>query len=99
MDKYNHWLGKFLKKINKTDNYAITLGQTAYYSETKEYVDARPKWRAHEEVHKWQWKRDGYIKFACKYLWYQIKFGYDKNPYEVEANIPLIIKTVIHQVL
>jgi len=32
MDKYNHWLGNFLVWINHEDQYAITLGQTAYYS-------------------------------------------------------------------
>ena len=85
MDKYNHWLGKFLKKINHAKDYAITLGQTVYYSESKEYVMARPRWIKHENCHKKQWKEEGLFKFAIKYMWYNLTKGYEKNPYEIEA--------------
>jgi hypothetical protein len=87
MDKYEHWLARLLKKLNRADDYAITLGQTTYYSETKEYVDLRPRWRKHEEHHKFQWMRDGYFTFARRYLWYLIRYGYTNNPYEVEARL------------
>lgn len=39
----------------------------------------------HEERHIEQVKREGRLKFICKYLFYNIKYGYDNNPYEVEA--------------
>ena len=39
----------------------------------------------HELCHIEQIKRDGRLKFICKYLYYNIKYGYDKNPYEIEA--------------
>ena len=84
-DVYESKLAKFLAFINRSKRYAITLGQTAYYSVSKEEVETNPKWIAHENHHKVQWKRDGIIKFALKYLWYQIRYGYKNNPYEVEA--------------
>lgn len=82
MDKYNQ---KWVSKLFNKKQWAITIGQTTYYSESEEYVNNDPKWQRHEDKHKEQWRRNGYFKFALKYLWYQIKFGYQNNPYEVEA--------------
>ena len=39
----------------------------------------------HEVCHIAQVKREGRLKFICKYLYYNIKYGYKNNPYEVEA--------------
>ena len=39
----------------------------------------------HKQAHIEQVKRDGRFKFICKYLYYNIKYGYKNNPYEVEA--------------
>ena len=39
----------------------------------------------HESCHIQQVKRDGRLKFICKYLYYNIKYGYYNNPYEIEA--------------
>ena len=39
----------------------------------------------HESCHIMQVKRDGRLKFICKYLYYNIKYGYYNNPYEIEA--------------
>lgn len=39
----------------------------------------------HEACHIEQVKRDGRLKFIVKYLYYNIKYGYKNNPYEVEA--------------
>jgi hypothetical protein len=83
-DKYNqNWVMLLAQPNVKT--WAITIGQTTYYSESKEYVDARPRWRKHEECHKFQWKREGFLKFAKKYLENLKKYGYYNNPFEVEA--------------
>jgi hypothetical protein len=84
MDKYNHWLGKLLAKLNGKKNYCITLGQTSYYSCSKEVVDMDLFWRREEDFHKVQWKRDG-IKMLFRYIRYMITLGYAKNPYEIEA--------------
>ena len=39
----------------------------------------------HELVHIEQIKREGKLKFLFKYLFYLIRYGYDNNPYEIEA--------------
>lgn len=39
----------------------------------------------HERMHLEQMKRDGWLRFHAKYSWYLIRFGYWRNPYEVEA--------------
>lgn len=40
----------------------------------------------HEYCHIKQVRREGRLKFIIKYLYYNIKYGYNNNPYEVEAN-------------
>lgn len=40
----------------------------------------------HELQHVYQVRREGWLKFYLTYLWYQVRYGYAKNPYEVEAN-------------
>lgn len=83
MDKYNSTIGKFFRWINGTPEYAITLGQTTYYSCNIDKVNI--EWRKHEDMHKIQWKRDGHIKFACRYVWQLITKGYLNIDYEIEA--------------
>ena len=39
----------------------------------------------HEMKHIEQINRDGRFKFAVKYLWYLLVYGYRNNPYEIEA--------------
>lgn len=39
----------------------------------------------HELQHVYQVRREGWLKFYLTYLWYQVRYGYSKNPYEVEA--------------
>lgn len=39
----------------------------------------------HEVCHIEQVKKEGRFKFICKYLWYNIRYGYHSNPYEVSA--------------
>ena len=40
---------------------------------------------AHEITHIKQVKKEGRLKFVIKYLWYNIRYGYDNNPYEIDA--------------
>jgi len=45
-----------------------------------------PGWLwVHEHHHIIQIRRDGYWTFHIKYIWWLIKYGYENNPYEVEA--------------
>lgn len=39
----------------------------------------------HERQHEQQIKQHGVVKFYIKYLWYNFKYGYFNNPFEVEA--------------
>ena len=50
-------------------------------------MDAETKYRVmtHEARHIFQIKRDGYIKFTIKYLYYLARYGYRQNPYEIDA--------------
>lgn len=81
-DKYNQkWVSYLL--LANGDFRALTINQTTYYSCGMENVGN--KWRRHENTHKLQWYRDGCIKFVVKYLWYQLRYGSDNNPYEIEA--------------
>jgi hypothetical protein len=63
--------------------WAITLGQTTYYSVRQSQVDAA--WRRHEDCHKRQWQRDGRLRFLIRYLWQLATKGYNAIDYEVEA--------------
>lgn len=85
MDKYNSKIAKAAKFLfdRESKYYAITLGQTAYYSCSYGMVTA--KWRKHEDTHKKQWARDGKCKFIFRYIWQYITKGYDKIDYEIEA--------------
>lgn len=39
----------------------------------------------HETIHIHQMQTDGLFKFYIKYMYYTIRYGYDNNPYEIEA--------------
>jgi hypothetical protein len=84
MDKYNSFISRLFQPIPWKNEWAITLGQTTYFSCDSNLVDV--KWHEHENEHKKQWKEDGSIKFICNYIWWNITRGYYKNPYEVDAN-------------
>ena len=84
MNFYSHWLGRLFSLIfNSGRPYAVTLGQTTYYSCPSKQVGIR--WETHEDCHKMQWRRDGKLKFASRYLWQWMTKGYDKIDYEIEA--------------
>ena len=39
----------------------------------------------HEAVHVEQWKRFGLLGFLVRYLWWHFRYGYQANPFEIEA--------------
>ena len=39
----------------------------------------------HEAKHLEQIERDGRVLFSIRYIWWSIVYGYQGNPYEVEA--------------
>jgi hypothetical protein len=60
---------------------AITLGSHVYTRLTSLSASTL----RHEGAHIEQWKRHGVVRFAFLYLWYHFRYGYDQNPFEVEA--------------
>lgn len=58
---------------------------------TKNTIFVRRGWQSdaglitHERVHVEQMRRDGWLKFRILYFYYTLRYGYEKNPYEVEA--------------
>ena len=89
MDKYNSWIGKLFGFFNGSKEYAVTFGQTTYYSCSKPIVDycIGDWWRVHENQHKIQYKRDGWIKFLSSYIRQLIMKGYLAIDYEIEARV------------
>ena len=47
----------------------------------------------HEAEHLEQIERDGRLVFAVRYLWWLARYGYQANPYEVQARAAAERKT------
>jgi hypothetical protein len=45
----------------------------------------------HELCHLQQIERDGRVRFALRYSWWLLRYGYRDNPYEVEARAAEIV--------
>jgi len=39
----------------------------------------------HEQAHVEQWRRFGLLGFLVRYLWSHFRYGYEGNPFEIEA--------------
>lgn len=83
MDHYNSRIAKLFRPIGFKGNWAVTLGQTIYYTGPASMVSVRC--RKHEEEHKRQWARDGNFKFILSYLWQRFWKGQQNISYEIEA--------------
>lgn len=83
MNHYNSRIARLFRPIGFKGNWAVTLGQTAYYTCPASMVTDR--WRKHEDEHKRQWKRDGKLKFTLSYLWQRLWKGQQNISYEIEA--------------
>ena len=91
MDRYSSRLPLVLAPKGET-RWAVTLGQTTWYSVPSSEVDAA--WRRHEECHKRQYARDGVLRFLLRYIWEYLRGrlrgltateAYRQISYEVEA--------------
>lgn len=60
----------------------FTIGEHVFLTE-KGYNNERLL--KHEQAHIDQYKRDGLIRFMLNYVWLNIQYGYENNPYEIEA--------------
>jgi len=74
------WLLPFFNKRFS----AITVTKNLSWYRSQEKLD-NESIRKHEECHQEQIRDLGWIKFMFNYLVYSIKYGYDKNPFEIEC--------------
>ncbi len=72
----------FIKLLGQKDTEAMAVWP---FIITKEKTISDQLLR-HEKVHLEQQKRGWLIGFYIKYFYYQLKYGYANNPYEIEAN-------------
>lgn len=83
--KQAHHLIAWYLRFN--DLWAITMPYGDIYILPE--VSADPvklaRMKKHEHEHEFQMAREGKLKFLLKYFYYQLRFGYWDNPYEVEA--------------
>lgn len=84
-------MAKIAAKINRSENYALTWGNTIRISCSRDRFFMDTIWAKHEINHVFQWKRYGKLRFAIKYVYYFITRGYRRNPLEIEANSPKIL--------
>lgn len=77
--------GKLLSwYLGKTGFVAITMPwKKVYYRDGVPSVGSRLY--KHESEHLRQMDDEGSMKFLVKYLWYSTRYGYQNNPYEIEA--------------
>ncbi|MEL0027713.1 MAG: hypothetical protein VW625_03470 [Perlucidibaca sp.] len=40
---------------------------------------------SHKMMHVEQMQRDGMVLFSLKYVWWLLRYGYHRHPYEIEA--------------
>jgi hypothetical protein len=59
----------------------VVIGNTVLFADSPV-----PKWLfRHELEHAYQQIREGVIRFYLKYFYYSLRYGYQDNPFEVEA--------------
>ena len=80
------WLAYLAAKWLRARGAALVLGKTIHlYGISAEEFRNSPRLIRHEMKHVEQYRRYGMLKFLWLYAWYSLRFGYIKNPLEVEA--------------
>lgn len=73
--------GNYIFKYMKAHSAITLFPWLALYQSMTAYTYLKQ----HEDVHKAQMRRQGWIIFIVKYFYWLFKYGYYNNPYEVEA--------------
>ena len=76
-----HYRSRLARWMLPRKYVAITLGNHVY----TRFANLEESILRHEEVHVRQWRRHGLLQFAALYLWYHVRYGYFRNPFEIEA--------------
>ncbi len=61
------WIGALFAGLWCPRYWAVTFGQTTWWTVGSEQIWFI--WRAHEDIHKHQFTRDGKLRFICRYVW------------------------------
>ena len=83
-----HWNSLLAKIILPRKYIAITFGKHVFIKrKPEEFLSDRQRERLlkHEAKHVEQYKFWGFFGFLRRYIKYHIKYGYLKNPMEIEA--------------
>ena len=75
--------GLILWFLKMTGAWAVTMPWKTIYARPEHVGNL--KLIAHEQVHVQQIERDGPWLWTLKIVWYLIRYGYKKSPYEIEA--------------
>lgn len=51
------------------------------------FITDSAEMRRHEEVHEHQLDHDGRILWTIRWLWWTLRYGYERNPYERHARM------------
>jgi hypothetical protein len=71
--------------LNTFGYAAITMPWKTIYIKQSSLTDAGLI--NHEMVHIAQIEKIGPVKFTLMYIWYNIRYGYENNPFEIEARL------------
>ncbi len=70
----------------KASSIAMVFGSTIHlHGVSGQQFLQNNRWLKHELKHVEQYKKFGTFGFLARYLWYSLKYGYYKNPLEIEA--------------
>ena len=83
-----NWVANLFTPGNKKARWASTFGKTIYVRNAKpiDLVNSS-QWMRHEVQHLLQFKEKGFVKMCYLYLISYIKVGYEKNVFEIEAEL------------
>ncbi|MCU0387366.1 MAG: DUF4157 domain-containing protein [Chitinophagaceae bacterium] len=84
--KENSWLAWLAAKKMRANHVALVVGRTIHlFNISQEEFKSSPRLIRHELKHVEQYKRYGLFRFLWLYGWYSLRYGYYRNPLEVEA--------------
>lgn len=87
-------------RITRAPVFAVVRGPIRWFLEAFGFAGITLPWRTiyllaewqhdvdlrrQELVHIEQIDREGPVLFSLKYLWWLVRYGYERNPYEIEA--------------
>jgi hypothetical protein len=86
--KENSFIAYLASQKLKTSSCAIVIGKTIFlHNCSRANFISNVVWLRHELKHIEQYKQEGLLFFIVKYLAYSIRYGYENNPFEIEAKL------------